>query len=127
MHDNEPLDRSHLLSHAQALFPGAMIEVIHTPGEIIHIDVDGHRYTFEIGSDDDEYLFTDGKTSFSIPLMKSTGISRISPDTPSGPVLIEMSVPNKGDDRHDDDRTRKADHRAERSDKERYRRQACIS
>lgn len=70
MSDNEPLDRSHLLSHAQALFPGAMIEVIHTPDEIIHIDVDGHRYTFEIGSDDDEYLFTDGKAFFSIPLME---------------------------------------------------------
>jgi len=68
MSDHEPLDRSHLLSHAQALFPGAMIEVIRTPDEIIHIDVDG--YTFEIGSDDDEYLFTDGKASFSIPLME---------------------------------------------------------
>jgi hypothetical protein len=70
MSDNEPLDRSHLLSRTQALFPGAMIEVIHTPDEIIHIDVNGHRYTFEIGSDDDEYFFTDGKTSFSIPLME---------------------------------------------------------
>ena len=70
MSDNEPLDRLHLLSHAQALFPGAVIEVFHTPDEIIHIDVDGHRYTFEIGSDDDEYFFTDGKASFSIPLME---------------------------------------------------------
>jgi len=41
MCDNEPLDRSHLLSYAQALFPGAMIDVIHTPDEITHIDVDG--------------------------------------------------------------------------------------
>ncbi|KPL67686.1 hypothetical protein SZ64_05875 [Erythrobacter sp. SG61-1L] len=70
MSDHEPLDRLHLLSHAQALFPGAVIEVIQTRDEIIHIDVDGHRFTFEIGSDDDEYLFTDGKTSFSIPLME---------------------------------------------------------
>lgn len=70
MSDHEPLDRSHLFSHAQALFPGAVIEVIHTPEEVIHIVVDGHRYTFEIGSDDDEYSFTDGKTSFSIPLME---------------------------------------------------------
>lgn len=69
MSDDEPLDRLHLLSHAQALFPGAMIDVIHTPDEIIHIDVDGHRFTFEIGSDDDEYLFADGTASFSIPLM----------------------------------------------------------
>ena len=70
MSDCEPLDGLHLLSHAQALFPGAAIEVVHTPDEIIHIEVDGHRYTFEIGSDDDEYFFTDGKASFSIPLME---------------------------------------------------------
>lgn len=70
MSDHEPLERSHLLSHAQALFPGAMIDVIHTPDEIIHIEVDGHRYTFEIGSDDDEYVFTDGHTTFTIPLME---------------------------------------------------------
>jgi hypothetical protein len=70
MSDHEPLDRSHLQSHAQTLFPGAVIDVIHTPDEIIHIDVDGHRYTFEIGSDDEEYLFTDGKRAFTIPLME---------------------------------------------------------
>ena len=70
MSDNEPLDRLHLLSHVQALFPGAVIEVVHTPDEIIHVDVDGHRYTFEIGSDDDEYVFTDGKVTFTIPLME---------------------------------------------------------
>lgn len=68
MSDNEPLDRSHLLSHAQALFPGAVIDVIHTPEEIIHIDVDGYRYTFEIGSDDDAYTFSDGANAFEIPL-----------------------------------------------------------
>lgn len=70
MSDDEPLDRAHLLSHAQALFPGAMINVIHTPDEIIHLDVDGHRFTFEIGSDDDEYFFTDGNAAFTIPLME---------------------------------------------------------
>jgi len=70
MPDDEPLDQLHLLSHAQALFPGAVIEVIHTPDEIIHIEVDGHRFTFEIGSDDDEYVFTDGHTTFTIPLME---------------------------------------------------------
>ena len=69
MPSTEPLDRLHLLSHAQALFPGAIIDVIHTPDEIIHIDVNDHRYTFEIGSDDDEYVFSDGVTAFTIPLM----------------------------------------------------------
>ena len=71
MPNDEPLDRPHLLSHAQGLFPGAVIDVIHTPDETIHIDVDGHRYTFEIGSDDDEYYFTDGESAFSIPLMET--------------------------------------------------------
>ena len=69
MSNDEPLDRLHLLSRAQALFPGAIIEVIYTSDEIIHIDVNGHRYTFEIGSDDDAYAFTDGVTGFTIPLM----------------------------------------------------------
>lgn len=69
MSNHEPLDRLHLIDHAQAMFPDATIDVIYTPDEIIHIDVDGHRFTFEIGSDDDEYVFTDGTTAFSIPLM----------------------------------------------------------
>ena len=62
-------DHDHLLHHAQRLFPDAEILITHTDDEIIHIDVDGHRYTFEIGSDDDEYTFTDGKTTFTVPLM----------------------------------------------------------
>lgn len=70
MSNDEPLDRLHLIDHARALFPGATIDVIHAPEEIIHIDVDGHRFTFEIGSDDDEYVFTDGHTTFTIPLME---------------------------------------------------------
>jgi len=65
---DKPADYDHLMQHAQEIFPGAVIDVIHTPDEIIHIDVDGHRHTFEIGSDDDEYYFTDGSISFSIPL-----------------------------------------------------------
>lgn len=65
----EPRDRDYLALEAQALFPGASISVTYDPEEIIHIDVDKHRFTFEIGSDDDEYVFTDGKTTFTIPLM----------------------------------------------------------
>lgn len=70
MSDTEPLDRLHLIDHACAMFPGATIDVIYTPDEVILIDVDGHRFTFEIGSDDDEYVFSDGKTTFTIPLME---------------------------------------------------------
>ena len=63
-------DYDYLREHAQRLFPGASIEVIHTDDEVIHIDVNGHRYTFEITSDDEEYVFTDGRTTFRIPLME---------------------------------------------------------
>ena len=69
MSEYTPLDREHLMSHARILFPYATINLIYAPDEIIHIDIDSHRFTFEIGSDDDEYLFTDGKTNFAIPLM----------------------------------------------------------
>lgn len=65
---NLPADYDHLLQHAQRLFPGARIDITYTDDEIIHIDVDGHRYTFEIGSDDDEYVFDNGSTCFTIPL-----------------------------------------------------------
>lgn len=68
MPDEMPPDHAHLLSHAQALFPLSQIIVTHEPDEIIHIDVDGHRFTFEIGSDDDAYFFSDGCTSFTVPL-----------------------------------------------------------
>ncbi|RZI59133.1 MAG: hypothetical protein EOP94_02895 [Zymomonas sp.] len=64
----QPADYDHLLQHAQRLFPGAQVDITYTEDEIIHIDVDGHRYTFEIGSDDDEYVFDDRSTCFSIPL-----------------------------------------------------------
>lgn len=67
---NRPADYLHLLQHALDLFPGAKIEITYDD-EIIHIDVDGHRFTFEIGSDDDYYVFGDGDTSFVIPLMEN--------------------------------------------------------
>lgn len=66
----DPRETNHLLLHASRVFPDANIAVTRVHLEIIHIDVDRHRYTFEIGSDDDEYLFTDGNVSFSIPLME---------------------------------------------------------
>jgi hypothetical protein len=64
----KPADYEHLLAHAQARFPQSKIEVSYTEGEIIHIDVDGRRFTFAIGSDDDAYIFDDGVIAFSIPL-----------------------------------------------------------
>lgn len=65
-----PHDYIYLMSYAQMYFPDAEILISYSPDEIIYMDVNGRRYTFEIGSDDEEYLFTDGEVSFSIPLMK---------------------------------------------------------
>lgn len=66
---DQPADYQHLLRHTQDHFPNATIVIVYTEDEIIHIDVDGHRYTFEIGSDDDAYIFGDSMTTFMIPLM----------------------------------------------------------
>ena len=63
-----PADYDHLRHHAQRLFPGARIAITYTDDEIIHIDVDHRRFSFEIGSDDDGYFFDDGTTPFFIPL-----------------------------------------------------------
>lgn len=64
----KPADYLHLLQHAWNLFPGSDVEITYTEDETINIDVDGHRFIFEIGSDDDAYIFSDGSTSFTIPL-----------------------------------------------------------
>jgi hypothetical protein len=64
-------DYDYLREHAQRLFPGAFIEVIHTDDEVIHIDVNGRRFSFQITSDDPEYKFSDGRTTFTIPLMEN--------------------------------------------------------
>jgi hypothetical protein len=64
-------DHDYLLDHARRLFPDARIQVTHADDEVIHIDVNGHRYTFEITSDDEEYVFSDGRETFTIPLMEN--------------------------------------------------------
>lgn len=71
MNNSSYADYDYLRCHAERLFPGAAIEVTHTDDEIIHIDVDGRRFTFEITSDDEEYVFTDGRETFTIPLMEN--------------------------------------------------------
>jgi hypothetical protein len=67
--NNSP-DYEYLMSHARDRFPGSRIEIHYTDDEIIYIDIDGHRLVFEIGSDDDFYEFSDGATSFTIPLLE---------------------------------------------------------
>jgi len=64
----KPSDYDHLMQHAQQQFPGARIDITYTDDEVIHIEVDGLRFTFEIGSDDDAYIFSDGASVFEIPL-----------------------------------------------------------
>lgn len=66
----EYADTKYLLHHAGALFPNAAIAITYE-NEVIHIDVNGHRHSFEVSSDDDHYTFSDGKTSFTIPLMEN--------------------------------------------------------
>lgn len=66
----KPADYLHLMQHAWDLFPDAIIEITYED-ETIYLDVDGHRFTFEIGSDDDYYVFSDDEISFVIPLMEN--------------------------------------------------------
>ena len=63
------LDHDHLLDHARRLYPNSKIQITYTDDEIIYIDVNGNRFTFEITSDDEKYVFTGGQTTFTIPLM----------------------------------------------------------
>ncbi len=68
--DMLPDDHDHLLSHARTLFPDCMIGIVYD-NEVIHIDVGARRFTFEIGSDDDTYVFSDGQDTFVIPLWEN--------------------------------------------------------
>lgn len=77
-------DYDYLREHSQLLFPGASVQVTHTDDEVIHIDVNGHRFTFEITSDDEEYVFTDGRTTF------ADGKSRL----PLGFLLTRLPKPS---------------------------------
>lgn len=69
MTNPKPADYDHLIRHARARFPGASITITYTQDERIHVDVNADRYTFDIGSDDDEYRFIGRAGNFSIPLM----------------------------------------------------------
>lgn len=71
MNNTSYADYDYLREHAQRLFPDASIEVIHTDDEVIHIHVDARCFTFHITSDDEKYEFTDGRETFTIPLMEN--------------------------------------------------------
>lgn len=64
------LERLHLTRHAQTLFPGSQITVTQDfDNEVIRLEIDGVTYTFEIGSDDDRYVFVGPDRAFDLPLM----------------------------------------------------------
>ena len=63
-------ERLHLIRHAQARFPGSRITVTQDfDNEVIRLEIDGVTYTFEIGSDDDRYVFVGPDRAFDLPLM----------------------------------------------------------
>lgn len=62
-------DYEHLIRHTQQQFPSEQIEVTYPEEEVIHIKVGDRLFVFEIGSDDDEYVFIDGCDAFTIQLM----------------------------------------------------------
>lgn len=75
--DPQLLLSHHLVSHAERLFPDAQIDVTYEDeGETIHLSVDGNVFTFECGSDDDDYVFVRGNDTFHIPLMDDTADER---------------------------------------------------
>jgi len=77
----QPQDHDYLIHHACLLFPGSTVAVTYTEDEIIHLDIDGTRFTFEIGSDDDEYVFHGAGRSFAIPLMDDAENAAASPNS----------------------------------------------
>lgn len=77
----QPQDHDHLVHHARLQFPGSAVAVTYDD-EIIHLDIDGVRFTFEIGSDDDAYVFDGPRGSFVIPLMADDD------DAPTAPHII---------------------------------------
>jgi hypothetical protein len=65
-----PADRQHLLDHARKLFPSSSIDLSYDlESEVIYVHVDAAEFVFEIGSDDDAYVFVGQHSGFTIPLM----------------------------------------------------------
>ena len=58
---DEQAERNHLIAEASKLFPNTTITIDYDDDdEAIHLDIDGTRYTFGTGSDDDVYVFRSG-------------------------------------------------------------------
>ncbi len=62
-------DYAHLTAQTKQLFPDSRVVVYYPTEEVIHILIDDRLFVFELGSDDECYLFSNGEEYFEIPLM----------------------------------------------------------
>ena len=62
-------DFEYLTVQSRRRFPYSQISVFYPEDEVIHILIDGRLFVFEIGSDDDAYVFTNRTEAFEIPLL----------------------------------------------------------
>jgi len=66
---DEQTERGHLIAEASKLFPNASISIhFDDEDEAIYLTIDDVRYTFNLGSDDDEaYVFCSGADRIALP------------------------------------------------------------
>lgn len=62
-------DHAYLTAQTKRLFPDSRVLVTYPKDEVINILVDDRLFVFEIASDNDEYVFSNGDECFTIPLM----------------------------------------------------------
>jgi len=67
---DEKAERNYLIKEASKLYPNASITVDYDDeDEAIHLDIDGTRYTFQVGSDDDAYVFQSSGARIMLPAL----------------------------------------------------------
>ena len=67
---DERAERDHLISEALEVYPNASISIDYDDeDEAIHLTIDGMRFTFNVGSDDDAYVFQSGDHRIVIPAL----------------------------------------------------------
>ena len=67
---DDQAERDHLINEASKLFPNSTISLEYGDQyEEIHLYIDGARYTFNVGSDDDVFVFYAGNNRIVIPAL----------------------------------------------------------
>jgi hypothetical protein len=67
---DEQAERNHLIAEASKLFPNASVKIEYDDElEAIHLDIDGARYTFYVGSDNDAYVFCSDTNRIVMPAL----------------------------------------------------------